>query len=87
MRNTRQWNFVERFLRKRAAIALTTDDSIVTSIGNDFRFEADFRAAVKAIGPASDVATGISAKWEFPNVLRGLKAARDASLQAIVLNG
>ena len=82
--------FVGRFLRERAglpAIALTTNGSIFTSIGNDFGFEEIFARQVKALGRAGDVAIGISTSGNSPNVLEGLKAAREASLSTIVLTG
>jgi D-sedoheptulose 7-phosphate isomerase len=64
---------------------LTTNGSIFTSIGNEFGFEEIFARQVKALGRAGDVAIGISTSGNSPNVLEGLKAAREASLSTIVL--
>jgi len=82
--------FVGRFLRERGglpAIALTTDSSILTAIGNDFGFDQIFARQIVALGSAGDVAVGISTSGNSPNVLEGLKAARKAGLRTIVLGG
>jgi D-sedoheptulose 7-phosphate isomerase len=82
--------FVGRFLRERAglpAIALTTDSSILTSVGNDFGFEQVFARQVMTLGHAGDVAIAISTSGNSPNVLEGLKAAREANISTIVFSG
>lgn len=81
---------VNRFQRERsaiAAIALTTDASIVTSIGNDRGFEHVFARQVEALGRPGDVALGISTSGASPNVLRGLEAGRRRGLTTIALTG
>jgi D-sedoheptulose 7-phosphate isomerase len=62
--------------RPMAAIALTTDTSALTAIGNDFGFDELFARQVNALCRAGDVAVGISTSGNSENVLRGLKAAK-----------
>src|SRR5262249_23287897 len=67
--------FVNRFLLERPplpAIALTTDTSIVTSIGNDYGFVEVFAKQVKALGKEGDVAVGLSTSGNSPNVIRAI---------------
>jgi D-sedoheptulose 7-phosphate isomerase len=81
---------VGRFLRERAglpAIALTTDSSVLTSLGNDYGFEQVFARQVKALSRAADVAIGISTSGNSLNVLEGLKTAREMGMSTIVLSG
>jgi len=81
---------VGRFQRERpglAAIALTTDPSVVTSIGNDLGFAAVFRRQVEAHGRPGDVALGISTSGRSPNVIEGLRAARQRGLVTVGLTG
>lgn len=73
--------FVGRFLRERAplpAIALTTDTSILTAVGNDWGFDEVFARQVRALARPGDVVIGISTSGSSPNVLRGLDAGRAA---------
>ncbi len=82
--------FVNRFRIERrplAAIALTTDTSILTSIANDYDFEQIFAKQVRAIGRSGDVAVGISTSGNSPNVLAALEAARDLGLHTIGIGG
>lgn len=58
------------------AIALTTDTSILTAVGNDWEFEQIFSRQVRALARAGDVVVGISTSGCSPNVLQGLEAAR-----------
>ena len=72
--------FVGRFSLDRAplpAIALTTDSSALTAIGNDYGFEQVFERQVRGLGRAGDVFIGISTSGRSPNVLAALKAARE----------
>jgi D-sedoheptulose 7-phosphate isomerase len=81
---------VGRFERERAAlaaIALTTDTSILTSVGNDYGYDRVFARQIEALGRPGDVALGISTSGESPNVLAALEAARAAGLQTIALTG
>jgi D-sedoheptulose 7-phosphate isomerase len=61
-----------------AAIALTTDASALTAIGNDFGFDSLFARQVEALCQAGDVAIGISTSGNSENVIRGLRAAKAA---------
>jgi D-sedoheptulose 7-phosphate isomerase len=81
---------VGRFARERralAAIALTTDTSILTAVANDDAFERVFARQVAALGRPGDVAVGISTSGRSVNVLRGLEAARAAGLTTVALTG
>jgi len=82
--------FVGRFMRERravAAIALTTDTSIVTSIGNDYSFDRVFARQIEALGRKGDVAIAISTSGASPNVLAGVEAANAAGLTTIGVTG
>jgi phosphoheptose isomerase len=81
---------VGRFQRERialAAMALTTDTSVLTSIGNDYAFDRVFARQVEALGRAGDVALGISTSGASPNVVAALQAARGLGMQTIALTG
>lgn len=69
------------------AIALTVDTSALTSIGNDYGFDAVFARQVEAFINPGDVAIGISTSGNSPNVLRGLKRARELGAGTIGLAG
>lgn len=82
--------FVGRFQRERAAmaaIALTTDTSVLTGIGNDYAFDRVFARQIEALGRKGDVAFGISTSGASPNVVAALDAARALGLQTIALTG
>ena len=70
-----------------AAIALTTDSSILTSVGNDSTFDELFERQLRALGRAGDVALAISTSGNSPNVLRGVEAARELGIRTIGLAG
>jgi D-sedoheptulose 7-phosphate isomerase len=73
--------------RGLSAIALTTDPSIVTAVGNDMGFAAIFARQVEAHGRPGDVALAISTSGRSPNVLEGVRAAREHGLFAVGLTG
>src|SRR5437763_2656278 len=82
--------FVGRFVRERAglpAIALTTDSSILTAVGNDYGFDQIFARQVQALGRPGDVAIAISTSGNSPNIIEGVKAARKGYLKTIGLSG
>jgi D-sedoheptulose 7-phosphate isomerase len=82
--------FVNRYLIDRpplAAIALTTDTSILTAISNDFSYDEIFEKQIKALGRKGDTAIGISTSGASRNVLRGLETARDNGLITIGIGG
>ena len=79
-----------RFERDRppiAAIALGTDTSALTAIGNDLGFDALFSRQIEALGRAGDVAIGITTSGRSRNVVLGLKTARDHGLVAAAFTG
>jgi D-sedoheptulose 7-phosphate isomerase len=82
--------FVNRFELERPplpAIALTTDTSVITSIGNDYDFTQIFSKQVKALGMEGDVLLAISTSGQSENVLEAVREARDAALYTIGLTG
>jgi phosphoheptose isomerase len=81
---------VGRFERERqamAAIALTTDTSIVTSVANDFTFDWVFARQIEALGRPEDVALGISTSGRSANVLTAIEAANARGMKTIALTG
>jgi len=81
---------VGRFERERqalAAVALSTDTSILTAVGNDYGFDQVFSRQVQALGQAGDVFIGISTSGNSPNVLRAIEHAHAISMQVIGLTG
>ena len=70
-----------------AALALSADTSVVTSIGNDEGYERVFARQIEALGRAGDVALGISTSGLSPNVIQGLEAAKAGGLRTIALTG
>ena len=70
-----------------AAIALTTDTSMLTAIGNDWSFDDLFSRQVEAIGNHGDVAIAISTSGKSENVLRGLAMAKEKGLVPTGLSG
>lgn len=70
-----------------AAIALTTDSSLLTAGANDFGYDTIFECQVRALGRPGDVAIGLSTSGTSPNVLKALRAARDMGMTAAALAG
>ena len=82
--------FINRFLIERPplpAVALSTDTSVITSIGNDYSFDQIFLKQIKALGKEGDIAWGISTSGNSPNVLKGLKAAKGIGMKTIGMTG
>lgn len=82
--------FVSRFAFDRPglpAIALTTDTSILTAIGNDYGYEKLFARQVQALGRKGDVFIGYSTSGKSPNVLRAFEEARLHGLVCVGLTG
>lgn len=82
--------FVNRFMIERPplpAMALTTDTSVITSIGNDYKFDDIFLKQIKALGKEGDIAWGISTSGNSPNVLKALKEAKKMGLKTIGMTG
>jgi D-sedoheptulose 7-phosphate isomerase len=82
--------FVGRFERDRRAlpaIALTTDTSALTAIGNDYSFEEIFARQVRALASPGDVAIGMSTSGSSLNVLQGVRAAKEAGAFTVGFTG
>jgi D-sedoheptulose 7-phosphate isomerase len=82
--------FVGRFERERpelAAIALTTDTSIITALANDYDFNVIFSRQVRALGQAGDVLLAISTSGNSANVLAAIEAAHQREMVVIGLSG
>ena len=81
---------VNRYRRDREglpAIALTTDMSVITSIGNDSSYNEIFARQVQALGQKGDIAIAISTSGSSPNVLRGVEAAKQKGITTIGFTG
>jgi D-sedoheptulose 7-phosphate isomerase len=81
---------VGRFRRDRApyaAIALTTDTSILTALGNDYGFDDVFARQVRALAREGDVLLAFSTSGESENLVRAAEAAHDRGVQVISLTG
>ena len=81
---------VNRFLvdsRPYAAIALTTDSSILTSVGNDYSFDEIFSKQVEALGRPGDMLVGLSTSGNSPDVVQAFAAAQGKGLTRVLLTG
>ena len=81
---------VGRYRRERpgyAALALTADPSVLTSIANDYGFERVFARQIEALGHSGDVALAITTSGESRNTVAGLEAAHARKLTTIALTG
>jgi D-sedoheptulose 7-phosphate isomerase len=81
---------VNRFLKNRPAlraVALSTDTSVLTSIGNDSGFDRVFSRQVEALAEKGDVALALSTSGNSPNVINALKAAKKKKLVTIAMTG
>jgi len=82
--------FVNRFQIERpplAAIALTTDSSVITSISNDYQFVDIFAKQIEALGRSGDIAWGISTSGNSANVVKAVKSARQIGLTTFGMTG
>ena len=82
--------FVNRFMLERPplpAIALTTDTSIITSIGNDYSFDEIFSKQLKALGMEGDILLAISTSGNATNVISTVKAAKTMGIYTVGLTG
>ena len=70
-----------------AAIALTTDSSVLTAIANDYGYERVFERQVQGLGRPGDVLVAISTSGRSPNILKAIAAARAGGLVAIGFTG
>lgn len=81
---------VGRFERERlplAALALNTDTSILTAVGNDYGFDEVYERQVNALGQPGDVLVAISTSGNSPNVVRAVQAAQQREMHVIALTG
>lgn len=81
---------VGRFKKERkaiAAVALTTNTSTLTAIGNDYGYDATFSRQVEAIGKRGDVALAISTSGKSQNVMAAVRKAREMGIKTIALTG
>lgn len=81
---------VGRFSRERkglASVALTTDTSILTAVGNDYGYDKIFSRQVEAICKPGDIVVGLSTSGNSPNVLEALRAARKLGALTVGLSG
>lgn len=82
--------FVNRFIIERPplpAIALTTDTSVVTSIGNDYGFSEIFAKQIRALGKRGDIAWGISTSGNSANVVKAVETAKKMGLITVGFTG
>jgi D-sedoheptulose 7-phosphate isomerase len=82
--------FVNRYMLERPplpAIALTTDTSVITSVGNDYSFDEIFSKQVKALGVEGDVLLALSTSGNSSNVIFATKAARRLGIYTVGLTG
>lgn len=81
---------VGRFEAERqelAAIALTTDSSILTAVANDYSFNVVFAKQVRALGRPGDVLLAISTSGNSGNIIEAIKSAHDNGLSVVALTG
>jgi D-sedoheptulose 7-phosphate isomerase len=79
-----------RYIKNRpaiAAIALTTDTSALTAIGNDLGFQYLFSRQIEALGKPGDLAIGISTSGNSPNVIEAFKTARKMGIVTVLFGG
>lgn len=82
--------FTVRFKKNRPALpalALTTDTSALTAIGNDFSFEDIFARQIEALGKPHDYIIAISTSGRSPNILKALKTAKSMGIETSALTG
>jgi D-sedoheptulose 7-phosphate isomerase len=82
--------FVSRFYFDRPglpSIALSTDTSILTAIGNDYGYENLFSRQVQAQGKPGDIFFGISTSGKSPNILKAFEQAKSMGLKTVALTG
>ncbi len=81
---------IGRFERERqelAAIALTTDTSILTAVGNDYSYDEIFSKQVRGLGKKGDILIGISTSGNSKNVVKAIEAAKKLGIKIIALTG
>jgi len=82
--------FIGRFQKERRAlpaIALTTDTSILTALGNDYSYDIVFARQIEGLGAQGDIVFGISTSGNSKNVIEGIKKAKKMGLKTVSLTG
>lgn len=82
--------FIGRFQKERralAAIALTTDTSVLTSLANDYSYDIVFSRQIEALGRKGDVVFGLSTSGRSRNVIRAFEAAKAKGLLTVAFTG
>ena len=82
--------FIGRFQKERRslpAVALTTDSSILTSLGNDYSFDIIFSRQLEGLASEGDIAFGISTSGNSANVIEGINTAKKKGMKTISLTG
>jgi D-sedoheptulose 7-phosphate isomerase len=82
--------FIGRFQKERralAAIALTTDTSILTSLANDYSYDIVFSRQLEALGKRGDVAFGLSTSGRSSNVIKAFEAAKTRGMVTVAFTG
>ena len=82
--------FIGRFQKERRAlpaIALTTDSSILTALGNDYGFDIIFARQLEGLGQKGDLVVAISTSGNSKNVIEGVKKAKELGIKSIALTG
>ena len=82
--------FVGRYLKERdeqPAISLTTDNAIITAIGNDYSFKEIFSKQIRAIGNKEDILIALSTSGKSANIIEGIKAAKRKGMRTVLFTG
>lgn len=82
--------FINRFHFDRPGlpcIALSTDTSVLTAVGNDYAFDLVFRKQIEALGKAGDVFIGITTSGNSPNIVEAMKLCREKGIATVGLTG
>ena len=77
----------ERERRELAAVALTTDTSILTAVGNDYSYDEVFSKQVRGLGKSGDILLAISTSGNSKNVIKAVEAAQEMGIKVIALSG
>jgi D-sedoheptulose 7-phosphate isomerase len=77
----------ERERRELAAVALTTDTSILTAVGNDYSYDEVFSKQVRGLGKSGDILLAISTSGNSKNVIKAVEAAQAMGIKVIALSG
>ena len=82
--------FVGRYLKERReqpAISLTTDNSIITAIGNDYSFKEIFSKQIKAIGNRGDILIALSTSGKSENIIHAIRSAKAKGMRTVLFTG